>query len=216
MYQLAIFDLDGTLINSIQDLANAINFSLEQMHYPTHPLNAFYHFVGNGVPKLCQRALPDSASPEDIADLLNRFNTYYQAHCMDCTRPYDGIPEVLEQCRKNGILLAVASNKSNPFVQKIVHTLFPGNPFDLILGASNERPKKPAPDMVLHIMNTFHVSPAQTIYIGDSNVDIQTAKNAGVTSVGCVWGFRGKNELVLAGADLLADTPSNLSQFLLS
>lgn len=214
MYQLAIFDLDGTLINSIQDLADAINVSLEQMHYPKHPLDAFYHFVGNGVPKLCQRALPENVPSEQVEELLRRFSAYYNTHCLDKTRPYPGILEMLETLRQQGVTLAVASNKSESFVQSIVQHLFPKETFALVIGASDSHPKKPAPDMVYYIMETCGISSAQTVYIGDSDVDILTARNAGVHSIGCAWGFRGTVELQQAGADWLVQNPEELVKYL--
>ena len=215
MYQLAIFELDGTLVNSVADLANAVNHGLTEMHYPTHPLDAFYHFVGNGVKKLCERALPAEAAPSETEQLLEHFNRYYHTHCLDCTRPYDGIPSVIEQLRANGIRLAVASNKTQSFVETIVTHLFGAAQFDWILGSSDTRPKKPAPDILTEIITASGAAPKQTILIGDSDVDIQTAKNAAIDSIGCTWGFRGREELKKAGAVYLAEQPSELLSILL-
>ena len=185
MYQLAIFDLDGTLVNSIADLGGTANHLLEQRHLPTHPIDAYYHFVGNGVHKLCERCLP----PDTPA-------------------------AVLAQLKAAGVHLAVASNKTQPFVETIVRHYFGSDCFDQIFGSSDDRPKKPAPAIVEQILKTAGVSKAQAVMIGDSDVDIQTGKNAGVHTIGCVWGFRGEQELERAGADDLARTPADLLRFM--
>lgn len=214
MYQLAIFDLDGTLVNSVEDLANAVNHTLAEMHYPTHPLDAFYYFVGNGVKKLCERALPASASAEEAEQLLTQFYAYYATHCLDCTRPYDGMLSVLNQLKAKGMQLAVASNKPQPFVETIVKHFFGESQFDQILGSSDNRPRKPSPEIIIEIMSVCSIAPKQAIMIGDSNVDIETAKRAGIDSIGCTWGFRGKEELQKAGATYFAEKPSDLPEIL--
>lgn len=213
MYQLAIFDLDGTLADTIADLANAVNHSLLAMHFPTHPVDAYRHFVGNGVRRLCERALPADASPEDAEQLLSLFQTYYEAHCLEYTHPFAGMPEVLDQLRSQGILLAVATNKPQPFSETIVHTLFGQDRFCKILGSCEHRPRKPAPDILQELMEFCQASPEQTVLIGDSEIDIETADHAGVDSIGCTWGFREKAELQQAGALRLANAPLDLMQF---
>ncbi len=215
MYQLAIFDLDGTLIDSIADLAGAVNDSLRRMGYPTHPVASFLHFVGDGVVKLCERALPPGTPPEQVDRLLALFQTYYTAHCMDLTRPYDGIGETLDCLRNAGIRLAVASNKPQEFAEQIVTHFFGTDRFAMILGGNPTRPKKPSPEILLAILDTLDVSADDAVMIGDSDVDILTAKHAGMASVGCIWGFRGKEELEQAGADDLADSPKALLHILL-
>lgn len=209
-YQLAIFDLDGTLVNSVEDLANAVNYGLQQMGYPLHPLNDFYQFVGNGVPKLCQRALPQTASQDEVDHLISIFNGYYQEHCVENTKAYPGMMEALNQMRAAGMQLTVASNKTAEFSQKIVHQIFGTQIFTQILGGNVTRPKKPAPDILLEMMEICHVTNAQTVMIGDSNVDIQTANNANIESIGCTWGFRGEEELQRAGATCLIHAPDAL------
>ncbi|WP_295217383.1 HAD-IA family hydrolase [Ruminococcus sp.] len=216
MYQLAILDLDGTLVNSIEDLANAVNHTLIEMHYPIHPLEAFYQFVGNGVKKLCERALPADASAEAAEQLLSQFYVYYEKHCLDCTRPYDGMISALDSLKANGMQLAVASNKPQKFVETIVTHFFGTERFDQILGSNDTRPRKPSPEILLEIMSACGAAPEETVMIGDSDVDILTARNAGMDSIGCTWGFRGKAELEQAGAVYLADAPLDLIGFLKS
>ena len=182
MYQLAIFDLDGTLVNSIADLGGTANHLLEQRHLPTHPIDAYYHFVGNGVHKLCERCLPPDTPAAEVETFFAEFNDYYSRHCLDKTAPYDDIPAVLAQLKAAGVHLAVASNKTQPFVETIVRHYFGSDCFDQIFGSSDDRPKKPAPAIVEQILKTAGVSKAQAVMIGDSDVDIQTGKNAGVHS----------------------------------
>ena len=215
MYQLAIFDLDGTLVNSIADLGGTANRLLEQRGLPTHPLDAYYRFVGNGVHKLCERCLPADTPADEVERFFAAFNEDYGRHCLDKTAPYAGIPEVLEQLRSAGVHIAVASNKTQPFVEKIVKHYFGENGFDQILGSSDSRPKKPSPEIISVILENAGMTPEQAVMIGDSNVDIRTAKNAGVHSIGCTWGFRGRDELAEAGADDLAEKPEDLLKFTL-
>ena len=134
MYQLAIFDLDGTLVNSIADLGGTANHLLEQRHLPTHPIDAYYHFVGNGVHKLCERCLPPDTPAAEVETFFAEFNDYYSRHCLDKTAPYDGIPAVLAQLKAAGVHLAVASNKTQPFVETIVRHYFGSDCFDQIFG----------------------------------------------------------------------------------
>lgn len=213
MIKLVVFDLDGTLINSIEDLADAVNNSLRDMGYPIHTLDKFNHFVGDGVIKLCERALPDDAK-EHTEELRGRFSEYYAKNSTNKTRPYDDIEDMLTQLKSNGIKLAVASNKPHNFSVSIVEHFF-GNTFDTILGNAPERPKKPSPEIIYDIMKIAGVSADETIMVGDSDVDIITAKNAGIKSIGCVWGYRGKAELQQAGADFIAKYPNDIADIVL-
>lgn len=169
MYQLAIFDLDGTLVNSIADLGGTANRLLEQRGLPTHPLDAYYRFVGNGVHKLCERCLPADTPADEVERFFAAFNEDYSRHCLDKTAPYAGIPEVLEQLRSAGVHIAVASNKTQPFVEKIVKHYFGENGFDQILGSSDSRPKKPSPEIISVILENAGMTPEQAVMIGDSN-----------------------------------------------
>lgn len=213
-FQAAIFDLDGTLVDSVADLAEAVNHELSQMGYPTHPLNAFYHFVGNGVKKLCERALPETADSDAAETLLERFYAYYEVHCLDNTRPYSGMLETVRAIKENGMKLAVASNKPQKFTERIVRHFFGLETFDYILGSNGVRPRKPEPDIVAELLSCLAVSAEGTVLIGDSDVDMLTAANAGITSIGCTWGFRGREELQAAGAHYLADSPAALTEIL--
>lgn len=210
MIRLCIFDLDGTLINSLQDLADSCNTVLEEDGFPVHPLDAYRYFVGNGIPKLIERILPeDERTTERMVDVRNRFDKHYQAHCLDTTGPYPGIEELLAACREEKILLAVLSNKAEPFAKLICREIFGDGIFDAVCGQKPEVPKKPAPDGVFSLLRKFAIRPEQAVLIGDSNVDILTAQNAGIHSIGACWGFRGRDELEEAGAEALASTPKD-------
>ncbi|MGI5894693.1 MAG: HAD family hydrolase [Candidatus Merdivicinus sp.] len=211
MYQLYLFDLDGTLIDSLEDLADASNYVLQQAHLPTHPVEAYRYFVGNGAYKLAERMLPSEMRTEPtIAQFKAAFDARYCDHYWDKTRPYPGIPELLDFLKQHGCLLAVLSNKPDPFVQKICREFFGEGYFDAVCGQRDGIAKKPEPDGVLEILNLLKVRPENALFIGDSNVDILTAQNAGLKSVGVTWGFRGRTELEEAGADFLIDTAEEL------
>lgn len=208
--KLIVFDLDGTLVNSLADLAAATNISLKKFGYPEHELEKFRYFVGDGVPKLLERAVPESErSVERLAEMKKCFDAYYNTHFADNTNPYDGIPQLLAGIKKLGYKMAVASNKPDEFTKEIVNTFFEGI-FDIIQGKAPDTEKKPAPDIVLKIMKKLNASAEDTVMVGDSNVDIFTAKNAGIKSIGCLWGFRTRQELEEAGADYIAEKPSDI------
>lgn len=211
MYKLAIFDLDGTLINSIYDLADAVNKALEERAYPAHPTESYYYFVGNGAMKLCERALPeDKRSKEEIIALNKRFSEIYNEICLNKTRPYEGIPEVIDRLVKAGVRCVVASNKPDSFSGHIVDVLFGPETFDLVMGKRDGVPVKPQPDIVYNIAAELGMTLDDAVFIGDSCVDVQTAKNAGIPCIGCVWGFRGEKELRESGCDLIAREPNDL------
>ncbi len=213
MPTLAIFDLDGTLADTLCDLADAVNYGLTQLGYPTHPYESYKIFVGNGVKKLCERALPDDKK-DDTDRLLSIFTERYNSHFLDKTCLYDGIMETLTTLSDNGVILAVATNKPQEFAVQIVEKLLPGFEFVKVLGGCSEREKKPSPAIILEILDELPIG-SKAFMIGDSNVDIETAINAGISSVGCVWGFRGRNELDNAGADFIAEVPSDICDFIL-
>lgn len=209
----AIFDLDGTLADTLCDLADATNFALEQLGYPVHPYESYKKFVGNGVQKLCYRALPDD-NKDDTEKLLEIFSEYYGKHFLDKTKLYDGMKKCLDTLRENNITLAVATNKPQNFARQIIDKLLPEFDFIKVLGGCSERPKKPDTAIISEIISVLPED-NHVFMIGDSNVDIQTAKNAGIFSIGCVWGFRGREELENAGADFIAETPSDIAEFIL-
>lgn len=201
MKQLAIFDLDGTLLNTVADLANATNQALSKCGYPTHPTDAYYQFVGNGINKLFARALPEeSRGEEEVQRIRSLFVPYYDQHNADDSRPYDGIPELLEHLQDKGVKIAVASNKYQQATEKLVRHFFPTIDFVAIYGQREGVPIKPDPTIVNDILRETGISAIETIYIGDSGVDMQTASNANVESIGVTWGFRNEEELRTNGA----------------
>lgn len=209
-----IFDLDGTLLDTLADLADSANYTMKQMGYPAHPQESYKYFVGNGVPKLLERCLPeDKRSEENILTARRIFAEHYNVHFVDKTKPYDGVEELLEKLKENGVKMAVASNKSDEFTVSLVKRFF-GNAFDTVQGGKSDVPKKPAPDIVYGIMDRLDSTPENTYFAGDSNVDMYTAKNAGITSIGCLWGFRTKEELLEGGADFLAESPMDIYEIL--
>lgn len=215
MIQLVIFDLDGTLLNSIDDIAISTNHALRKFGYPEHPREAYRHFVGSGITKLIEKALPATTKTSDtIFQVRTAFLEYYLQHPTDFTHPYSGIPELLKQLRQQGILLAVASNKFHQGTIELTHHFF-GNYFQVILGQKEGIPIKPDPTIVQQILQTTGISRHNTLYVGDTNVDMLTAKNSQVTSAGVTWGFRSRQELEEAGADLIVDYPEQLGQWIL-
>src|SRR5690606_4216591 len=206
-----IFDLDGTLIDTLQDLAVSCNHVLAQYGYPVHPVNSYKLFVGNGVRKLVERALPaDHRTEATIEAVKQTFISYYQLHAQDNTRPYAGIEELLQQLKVQNFLLGVASNKYHEATVALVAHYFRPATFDLVLGHREGRPAKPDPDIVLETLSTFAVDKQECIYVGDSSVDMQTATRAGVTAVGVTWGFRTEAELRENGADYIIHSPLQL------
>lgn len=213
MKKLAIFDLDGTLLNTITDLGTATNYALTAMGYPEHPLSAYNYMVGNGVRRLMERAQPD-ASPETIDELLVHFRQYYDEHCTDTTKPYPGIPELLDELTNREVAIAVATNKYQSAAEKIIHTFYPDVPFVAILGQTPDRPVKPDPSIVFAILLEHPTPKQEVLYIGDSAVDIETARRACVESVGVTWGFRPVSELRKAFADHVVSKPSEILKFI--
>ncbi len=208
-----IFDLDGTIADTIEDLADAVNYGLRKLGCPEHDINSYKKFVGNGAMKLCIRALPEGK--KDMADrLLMLFHEYYDIHYLDKTKLYDGIKNTLGELAANDVTLAVATNKPQEAARKIVEKLLPDVDFIKVLGGCEERPKKPDSAIINEIL--CGLPEDNIIYmIGDSNFDIQTAKNCGITSIGCVWGFRGREELENEGADFIAEKADDITKIIL-
>ena len=216
-----IFDLDGTLLNTIDDLGYACNYALERTGYPTHRIEEYPRMVGNGINNLIRRALPEAErTEENILRVRAHFVPYYDAHNCDYTRPYDGIPDLLNTLKKQGHHLAVASNKYQAATEKIVNHFFPGI-FDVILGEREGIERKPNPQIVYDILAHLHREPIENksyivhrsfvLYIGDSLVDFETAKNANVPFVACSWGFVPREKLVEAGVSRIIDHPAELA-----
>lgn len=211
MKQLVIFDLDGTLLNSIADLGNAANHALEKAGFPTHPAEAYPRFVGNGVRRLIERVLPEShRSRETVNRLLVDFKEYYNGHLTDETRPYPGIPELLRDLTDRGIKVAVASNKYKGAVEVLIRHYFPEIPWAAIEGQKEGIPVKPDPSVVFEILSEVPTPKSGVLYVGDSGVDMETARRACVESCGVTWGFRSRQELQENYAAHIVDTPSQL------
>lgn len=216
MTKLCIFDLDGTLINSLYDLADAMNYALKTHGLPVHEREKYRFMVGSGISVLADRAMvvPQGTDEALKADVLKAFNEYYAEHFTDLTRPYDGIPELLDSLDAAGVRYAILSNKPDAFVGEIVKKLFPSRSFSCIMGKRDDLPRKPDPTSVHVLISEVGVSPESCLYIGDSDVDILTARNACLRNVGVSWGFRPVSELVGAGADNIADLPADILRFL--
>lgn len=213
MKKAIIFDLDGTLLNTIADLGTACNAALRYYGYPEHKADAYPALVGNGVNKLIERALPEGEKTEEnILRLREIFIPYYDTHNRCQTTPYEGIPEVLRQLKEKGCKLAVASNKYNAATQQLTNHYFPGV-FDIVSGEHTGIPRKPNPQIVNNLLNAMHIAPSEygeVLYIGDSDVDIQTAHNAGLASAGCTWGFCTRETLLNEHPTYLIDTPQEI------
>lgn len=210
MKSLLIFDLDGTLLNTIADLGEACNTALAQYGYPTHRADEYPHLVGNGVNKLIERALPEGEkSEENILRLRSVFVPYYNAHLREHTQPYEGMVEVVRSLRECGYRLAVASNKYDAAAKQLVRHYF-GEQFDLVYGEREGVRRKPDPQIVYDIMQALRVGREGVLYAGDSDVDMQTAHNAGVDAVGCSWGFCERGRLEEMSPKYLIDSPMEL------
>ncbi len=216
MKKLAIFDLDGTLLNSIDDLGHAANYALEKNGYPTHSIASYPFFVGNGVRRLIERVLPEDARTVNIVDrLLVHFKEYYNEHNTDFTVPYQGIPELLNKLSAHGVAIAVASNKYQQATEKLINHYFPNISFVAVEGQKDNVPVKPDPSIVFEILSKAKMPKADTIYIGDSGVDMETARRACVDSVGVTWGFRPEKELIESHADNIVNSPSEIAALVL-
>ena len=213
MKKLVIFDLDGTLLNTISDLGKACNYALEKMGFATHPIQAYAYMVGNGVRNLMKRAQQD-ADDETIDQLLEHFKYYYDQHCLDTTKPYPGIPELLDNLKEQGVAVAVASNKYQEATEKIIQGCFPGVEFVAIEGQREGRNRKPDPSILFSILEKHPVAKKDVIYVGDSGVDIECAKRACVESIGVSWGFRSVAELRRENAEYIVNQPAQILEHL--
>lgn len=196
MKKLIIFDLDGTLLNTIADLAMATNHALQQLGYPTHDTDTYRFFVGNGINKLLERSLPEAEKNEaNVMRLRSHFLPFYDKHNADLSTPYPGIPELLQTLQQKGMKIAVASNKYQSATVKLILHYFPNIQFVEVLGQREGIAVKPDPSIVFDILRNAEVDKEEVLYVGDSNVDMQTALNAGVDAIGVSWGFRPRTEL---------------------
>ena len=213
MKHAVIFDLDGTLLNTLGDLRAATNHALAVRGLPPHSMEEIRQFIGNGIRLLICRAMPEGTPEAEIDAALDDFKAYYAAHIHDRTVPYDGIPQLLTALRKRGIKVAVLSNKIDSASQQLIEYFFPGKT-DVVFGEHVGVPRKPDPTSCRMVMQQLGVQPEQVLYVGDSGTDMQTAKNAGLYAVGVTWGFRSKEVLLEYGADVLVHRPEQILQIL--
>lgn len=208
-YELAIFDLDGTILNTLDDLADSLNYVLSQYGFPQHTADEVRMMVGNGILNLIKRALPNNTEQATVEAVYADFNAYYKLHSADKTKPYDGITDMLEQLKTNGVKLAVVSNKADYAVQDLCIKYF-GGVFDAVAGEKSGVPKKPAPDGVNTILAVLGIERKKSVYIGDSDVDLQTAANAEMDCIAVNWGFRDEKLLRENGAEVIVSSPNEI------
>lgn len=216
MYKNVVFDLDGTLLNTIDDLADAGNWVCRRHGWPVHTVEEYKYFVGNGMAKLAERfAPPERRTPEGITAILEEFMPYYNAHKEDKTAPYPGVAALLGRLKGAGVRLSVLTNKAHSLAPEIIEGYFPGV-FDFVQGAVEGAPTKPDPALLRRLMGEMGATTADTLFVGDSSVDIRTAKNGGLISCGVLWGFRTRGELEEEGADFIVDSAPALGELILS
>lgn len=215
-FKACVFDLDGTIVNSIEDLTASINFALAENNFPgTYSVEDVKMMVGNGIRKLVERALPVANRGEtEIGNVIACFTEHYFHHCIDNSRPYAGVPEMLAYIKSRGVKLAVISNKADMLTKVIVDALFASNTFDVVRGMRDGVPPKPNPVSTLTTLKELCVLPEECLFIGDSGVDMQTARSAGCIPAGVLWGFRSKEDLELNGANYLAAVPEDLKKII--
>ena len=212
MYKIIIFDLDGTVADTLADLAAAVNFALERQGLGTYPVDAYRQFVGNGVDNLVKVAMADGYTPEGAARVKEDFGSYYADHCKDLTTAYNGVGELLKKLTDDGIDTAVISNKPDRFVPVILDELYPDHRFIYAWGQREGIARKPDPEALDLLINDYGCDKSDALYVGDSNVDVVFAHNAGIKVCGVSWGFRGTRELEEAGADVIVDSVEELYQ----
>lgn len=209
MFGFVFFDLDGTLLNTLDDLAEAGNFALAQLGLPTYETDRYRYFVGNGIPKLIQRILPENADEELVERCHSYFAGYYAAHSEDHTCPYNGISEMLDALAAEGVRTAVITNKDHIYAEELIRRYF-GAGITSVYGSRPGTPHKPDPYWVNRAVADMNAKKDDILYVGDSGVDMQTAKNAGLTSAGVLWGFRKEEELLENGACHICRTPDDI------
>lgn len=214
MKSLVIFDLDGTLLYTVPDIAAATNHALSACGYPIHSEKEIASFIGNGINKLFERALPEGyKTAEEVLRIRKHFISYYDIHCTDMTRPFSGIPELLRRLQDAGIMVAVASNKYQKATSMLISRFFPGIRFTAVFGEREGVPRKPDPTIVYNILKQAEIEDsrkAEVLYVGDSGVDMQTCINAGLEAVGVTWGCRTREELASYSPAHIVDSPSEI------
>lgn len=215
MYKLAVFDMDGTILDTLEDLKDSTNFALEKCGYPTRTYDEVRRFVGNGIRKLIERAVPEGLTVEQIDRVHEVFTEHYKVHCADKTKAYDGIKSLLEKLRANGVKTAVVSNKADYGVQELCKEYFDGL-FDYAIGEREGIRRKPAPDSVNEALRVLGMSKSEAVYIGDSDVDFETAKNAELPCISVLWGFRDEEFLREKGATLFVHDPAEIYDIIMA
>ena len=209
-----LFDLDGTLLDTLEDLAGSTNRCLAHLGLPVHPVDAYRHFVGDGLANLALRTLPaDHRDPATVESLKQLFNREYHEHWADKTHPYEGIAGLLDALSARGIPMAILSNKPHAFTAAMVEHFFRSWRFAAVFGARDSHPRKPDPAAALEICTEMGLAPERLLYAGDTRTDMQTARNSGMFAVGVLWGFRSRAELVESGAQALVASPAELLAF---
>lgn len=216
-YQAVIFDLDGTLVDSLEDIADAMNQTLLRFDYPIHSYESYKYFVGNGLKNLVYQCIPIERRNElHVLECLDVMMEEYRKNYVSKTKLYDGIDDLLTFLKKQGFKLAILSNKVDELTQKIYKKLLYSWQFDFILGATDQFPRKPDPESALYIAKEINILPENILYIGDTGVDMQTARTAGMFSIGVTWGFRQRQELEENGAQLIINNPGELEKYLIN
>lgn len=206
-----IFDMDGTLLDTLEDLTDAVNYALEKHGFEGHSIEAVRNMVGNGVRKLVVNATPEGESNPLFEDIFASFLAYYKEHSLDKTKPYAGTQELADELHRRGHKIAIVSNKIDEATKSLAAQFFPGS-VDIALGDQPGLARKPAPDMVLKAMELLDADPANTVYIGDSEVDLATARNSGLPCISVLWGFRSQEFLLQQGATTFVSIPSEILQ----
>ena len=214
MLDTIIFDLDGTLLNTLEDLKDSVNFALERSNLPLRNINEIRAFVGNGIRLLVERAVPENTDKETVDICFKDFCDYYKIHMEDKTAPYENINEMLDNVKKAGYKTAIVTNKADFAAQDLCRRMF-GDNIDFVVGSTDDRPNKPAPDGVFYALEKLGSKLENTIFVGDADTDILTAKNAELPSIGVLWGFRDREIIENAGAEYIVDTVKDLENLLI-
>lgn len=213
-YKAVLFDMDGTLLDTLEDLCDSTNHALAQMGYPLRGIEEIRRFIGNGAEKQIRRAVPEGTSEGKIMETLAAFRAYYQDHCQIKTKVYDGLLDVLSELKEKGVKMAVVSNKPDAAVKKLSREYF-GDRLDYAIGPSDGVRCKPYPDMAEEVLKALGVEKKDAVFVGDSEVDVQTGLNAGLDVIAVSWGFRSRKVVIEAGAKMIADDASELEKLIL-
>lgn len=210
MIKAVLFDLDGTLADSLADLAAAANYAIGRFGFPAREVECYKLFAGDGMAKMIERALPSGSNDaQTVSEIMPVFLAYYGEHYCDCTRAYSGMTDVITELKKRGVLISVVTNKNEEMAQMVVEKLY-GELFDFIIGKREGIPAKPDPTAALIAMDKLNVKPEDCVFVGDSKMDVKTGVNCGAYPVGVLWGFRGEDELIAGGAEKIIFEPKEL------